>query len=59
MEWKYPFNLVKFLERNIDLEEELEKFESDIEKDEVVEIWKSNKYFFDYLILFLLRFKKN
>jgi hypothetical protein len=27
---KYPYNLVEFLERNIDLEEELEKFESEI-----------------------------
>jgi len=40
LEWnvKYPSDLVKFLERNIDLEEELEKFENDFEKDEVVEI---------------------
>jgi hypothetical protein len=30
MECKYPYNLVEFLERNIDLEEELEKFESEI-----------------------------
>jgi hypothetical protein len=38
MECKYPFNLVEFLERNIDLEEELENFESDFERDEVVQI---------------------
>ncbi len=33
-----PFNLVKFLERDIDLEEKLKEFESDFEKDEVVEV---------------------
>ncbi len=35
---KSPFNLIEFLERNIDLEEELEEFEGDFEKDEVVEV---------------------
>jgi hypothetical protein len=35
---KSPFNLVNFFERDIDLEEELEEFESDFEKDEVVEV---------------------
>jgi hypothetical protein len=33
-----PSNLVEFLERNIDLEKELEKFESDFRKNEIVEI---------------------
>jgi hypothetical protein len=35
---KSPFNLIEFLEENIDLEEELEEFEGDFEKDEVVEV---------------------
>jgi hypothetical protein len=40
LEWNVenPSNLVEFLERHIDLEEELEKIESDFEKDEVGEI---------------------
>jgi len=33
-----PSNLVEFLERNIDLKEELENFESDFKRDEIVEI---------------------
>jgi len=32
------FNLVEVLERDIDLEKELENFEGDFEKDKVVEI---------------------
>ncbi len=35
---KSSFNLIEFLERNIDVEEELEEFEGDFEKDEVVEV---------------------
>ncbi len=33
-----PNNLLKFLERDIDLEEECEEFEGEFEKDEVVEV---------------------
>ncbi len=33
---KSPFNLVEFLEKDIDLEEELEEFEGDFEKDELL-----------------------
>jgi hypothetical protein len=32
-----PFNLLEFLERDVDLEEELKEFEGEFEKDEVVE----------------------
>jgi hypothetical protein len=35
---KSPSNLIQFLKRDINLEEELEKIEGDFEKDEVVEI---------------------
>jgi hypothetical protein len=35
---KFASNLIKFFERDIDLEEELEEFEGDFEKDEVVEV---------------------
>jgi hypothetical protein len=35
---KYPFTLLEFPERDIDLEEELEKFEGEFEKDEVIEV---------------------
>jgi hypothetical protein len=40
LEWnvEYPSNIVEFLKRNIDLEEELEKNETKFEKDEVLEI---------------------
>jgi len=38
-----PFKLLEVLERDIDLEKELEKFEGDFERDKVVEIWKWNK----------------
>jgi hypothetical protein len=34
---KSPSILVEFLERNVDPEEELEKFEGEFEKEEVVE----------------------
>ncbi len=40
---KSPFNLREFLEMDIDLEDGLEEFEGDFEKDEVVEVWKWNK----------------
>jgi hypothetical protein len=33
-----PFNLLEFLERDVDLEEELKEFEDEFEKDEVVEV---------------------
>ncbi len=33
-----PSNLVEFLEKDVDLKEELEKFEGEFEKDEVVEV---------------------
>jgi hypothetical protein len=33
-----PFNLLEFLERDVDLEEELKEFEGEFEKDEVVEV---------------------
>ncbi len=35
---KSPFNVIKLFERDIDLEEELEKFEREFERDEVVEV---------------------
>jgi hypothetical protein len=35
---KFPFNLFEFLERDMDLEEELEEFEGEFERDEVVEV---------------------
>jgi len=35
---KSPFNLVEFLEKNIDLEEKLEEFERHFENDEIVEV---------------------
>ncbi len=34
---KSSFNLMEFLERDVDLEEELEEFEGEFEKEEVVE----------------------
>jgi hypothetical protein len=33
-----PFNLLEFLEIDVDLEEELKEFEDEFEKDEVVEV---------------------
>ncbi len=35
---KFPYNLLEFLERDMDLEEELEEFEREFERDEVVEV---------------------
>jgi hypothetical protein len=35
---KSPSNLVEFLEKNVDLEEELKEFEGEFERDEVVEV---------------------
>ncbi len=35
---KSPSNLVEFLEKDVDLKEQLEKFEGEFEKDEVVEV---------------------
>jgi hypothetical protein len=35
---KSSFNVIKLLERDIGLEEELEKFEVEFERDEVVEM---------------------
>jgi hypothetical protein len=35
---KFPFNLVEFFEKDIDLKEELEEFEKDFEKDKIVEV---------------------
>jgi hypothetical protein len=35
---KSPSNLLEFLERDMDLEEEFEEFEGEFEKDEVVEV---------------------
>jgi len=35
---KSQFNLLEFLERDMNLEEELEKFEREFEKDKVVEV---------------------
>ncbi len=50
IECKSPFNLLEFLERDMDLEKELEKFEGEFQRDEVVEVQKFNKkidgYFF-------------
>jgi hypothetical protein len=33
-----PSNLLKFFERDMDLEEEFKKFEGEFEKDEVVKV---------------------
>jgi hypothetical protein len=35
---KSPFNLIDFIESDINLEEKFEKFEEDFERDEVVEL---------------------
>ncbi len=35
---KSPYNLVEFFERDVDLEEKLEEFEGEFERDEVVEV---------------------
>jgi len=35
---KYPFNLLEFLEKDMDLKEQLEKFEGEFKRDEVVEV---------------------
>jgi hypothetical protein len=35
---KSPSNLLEFLKRDMDLEEEFKKFEGEFEKDEVVEV---------------------
>ncbi len=35
---KSPSNLVEFLEKDVDLEEELEEFEGEFQRDEVVEV---------------------
>jgi hypothetical protein len=35
---KSPFNLVEFLEKDVNLEKEFEKFEGEFERDEVVEL---------------------
>jgi hypothetical protein len=35
---KSPSNLIKFFEKDINLEEELEEFEGEFERDEVVEV---------------------
>ncbi len=35
---KSPSNLVEFLEKDVDLKEQLEKFEGEFERDEVVEM---------------------
>ncbi len=36
--YKSPSNLLEFFEKDMDLKEELEKFEGEFEKDEVVEV---------------------
>jgi hypothetical protein len=38
IECKSSSNLLKFLERDIDLEKEFKKFEGEFEKDEVVQV---------------------
>jgi hypothetical protein len=35
---KSPFNLVEFFERDINLKKQLEKFEGEFKKDEIVEV---------------------
>jgi hypothetical protein len=40
---KSPSNLVEFLERDVNLEDELENFEGDFEKSGIVEVWKLYK----------------
>jgi hypothetical protein len=36
--YKFPSNLMEFLEKDVDLKKELEKFEGEFERDEVVEV---------------------
>jgi hypothetical protein len=36
--YKSPSNLVEFFERDVDLDEKLEEFEGEFERDEVVEV---------------------
>ncbi len=51
--WKSPFNFVEFIEVDQNLEEELEQFESDFERDEVFELYLCEMNFFaTMLILF-------
>ncbi len=45
-----PSNLIDFLEKDINVEKELEEFEGDFEKDEVVEAWKWSKYIVGYIL---------
>ncbi len=45
-----PSNLIDFLEKDINVEKELEEFEGDFERDEVVEAWKSSKYIVSYIL---------
>ncbi len=40
---KSPSNLVEFLEKDVDLKEELKKFEGEFAQDEVVEMQNFNK----------------
>ncbi len=35
---KFPSSLVEFLEKDVDLKEQLEEFEGEFERDEVVEM---------------------
>ncbi len=40
---KSPFNLVEFLEKDVNLEEELKEFEGEFARDEIVELQNFNK----------------
>ncbi len=40
---KFSSNLVEFFKKDKDFEEDLKKIECDFQRDEVVEVWKSNK----------------
>ncbi len=40
---KSPSNLVEFLEKDVDLEEELKEFDTEFARDEVVEVQNFNK----------------
>jgi hypothetical protein len=54
---KFHFNLIKWIEMDINLKEDLENFEGVLEWDEVVELWKIWKkllllYFHQYFQIF-------
>ncbi len=41
---KTPFNLVAIIGMNVDLKNELEAFEIEFEREEIVDVWKFGKH---------------